>query len=89
MRTPPTPQNIPVHPLSRRYQTEDGPGPNLLQQKQQSQQLELYATNTVRSEADDEGNETKDTTTNNQPLTPKVQPIKSATERLKWKFLGW
>jgi len=89
MRTPPTPQNIPVHPLSRRYQTEDGPGPNLIQHKQQSQQLELYATNTVRSEADDEGNETKDTTTNNQPLTPKVQPIKSATERLKWKFLGW
>jgi len=94
IRTPPTPKNIPVHPLSRRYQTDDNtvnnspPPPPYLSQQQQ----ELYASNSnqVRSDVDDEANETKDTTTNIQPpLTPKIQPIKSATERLKWKFLGW
>ena len=101
MRTPPTPQNIPVHPLSRRYQPDqEGPA-----SPQLSQQQELYANklaernaNQVRSDVDDEANEAKDTTTtttttttNNvqQPLTPKIQPLRSATERLKWKFLGW
>ena len=102
MRTPPTPQNIPIHPLSRRYQPDHvaPAGP-----PSQPQQPELYAktqgernANTVRSDVDDEANEAKDTTTttattttNNiqQPLTQKIQPIRSATERLKWKFLGW
>merc|ERR1719336_2425819 len=36
MRTPPTPQNIPVHPLSRRYQPDHGaPAPPQSQQQQQ------------------------------------------------------
>merc|ERR1712203_90967 len=104
MRSPPVPQNIPVPPLSRRSQPDQGgPGPP---GSQPHQQPELYVNkqaernaNTVRSDVDDEANEAKDTTTvtttttttNNiqPPLTPKIQPIRSATERLKWKFLGW
>ena len=106
MRTPPTPQNIPIHPLSRRYQPDHSAAPQAAPQcppQQLSQQQELYANklaernaNQVRSDVDDEANEAKDTTTattttNNsqQPITPKIQPIRSATERLKWKFLGW
>ena len=106
MRTPPTPQDIPLHPLSRRYQPDQSSGQAGSPQcgpAGLSQQQELYANklgernaNQVRSDVDDEANEAKDTTTattttNNsqQPITPKIQPIRSATERLKWKFLGW
>ena len=89
----PSGQNIPVHPLSlsRRYQAEETAVKNSSPALRTHHNThELYATNQVRSEVNDEANETKDTSANNQPaLTPKIQPIKSATERLKWKFLGW
>jgi len=116
IRTPPTPHNIPIHPLSRRYQMDQS---GTQQQKRINNmshymgdtkpQNELYDTTNstdfhpvtrnnystiqtsnpvveVASEYDDktsEPNQTKET------QLPKSQTIRSATEKLKWKFLGW
>ena len=63
-------------------------------------QNELYATSNattatatatpVRSDSDVAGeNHTKDTTQQHQQQPPKSQSIRSTTEKLKWKFLGW
>merc|ERR1712228_981773 len=41
MRTPPTPQNIPIHPLSRRYQAEHSAPQAAPQCPPQPQQLQL------------------------------------------------
>ena len=62
-------------------------------QDQNKPQRELYASNgniaTDQVKGEDSaasGTQTKDC---QQQLLPKSQSIKSATEKLKWKFLGW
>ena len=116
IRTPPTPHNIPIHPLSRRYQMDQSATQQQKRINNMSHymgdtkpQNELYDTTNstdfhpvtrnnystiqtsnpvveVASEYDDktsEPNQTKET------QLPKSQTIRSATEKLKWKFLGW
>ena len=113
IRTPPTPHNIPIHPLSRRYQTsdiaQDSP-PQLQrienmssyiknQETKPSTQHELYSprsqpetrSTVVNDDTEDttDTNHTKDEAQSNHPVPRTTQSIKSATEKLKWKFLGW
>jgi len=116
IRTPPTPHNIPIHPLSRRYQTDQSANQQQKRINNMSHymgdtkpQNELYDTNNstdfhpatrnnystiptsnpaVEVSQYDENqpsgpNQTKET------QLPKSQTIRSATEKLKWKFLGW
>ena len=62
-------------------------------------QNELYSSNSerkitteVRTEPETPdsppGNQTKDNS-QHQQLAPKTQSIRTTTEKLKWKFLGW
>lgn len=112
IKTQPLPQNVPVHPLSRRYQAGASPsqhqGPTQRIENMSSYiqepgkpHNELYSSNSERSittevrnhpETPDssQGNQTKDNS-QQQQLPPKTQTqsIKSTTDKLKWKFLGW
>ena len=114
IRTPPTPHNIPIHPLSRRYQTsdlaQDSP-PQLQrienmssyiknQETKPSTTHELYSprsqsetrapvVNGVTDDTIHDTNHTKDEAQSNLAVPRTTQSIKSATEKLKWKFLGW
>jgi len=120
LRDAPVPQNIPIHPLSKRYQTTLAPikpspsnkpsaplsssdlriedvTPYMTDEDPSHKELdktqpELNA-NEVRSEMEVIANQTKENVANTQPqpLVPKTNMslAKAATEKLKWKFLGW
>ena len=106
IKTQPSPQNVPVHPLSRRYQAGASPSQQRIEnmssyiQEPGKPHNELYSssnsernvTTEVRNHLEtldtSSGNQTKDNT-QQQQLPPKTQSIKTTTEKLKWKFLGW
>jgi len=120
LREAPTPQSIPIHPLSKRYQTAMAPNkpsptnkpsaplsstdlriedvtPYMTDEEPSQKELdktqpEMNA-NEVRSEMEVLANQTKENVANSppQPLVPKsnMSLAKAATEKLKWKFLGW
>jgi len=106
IKTQPSAQNVPVHPLSRRYQAGASPSQQRIEnmssyiQEPGKPHNELYSssnsernvTTEVRNHLEtldsSSGNQTKDNS-QQQQLPPKTQSIKTTTEKLKWKFLGW
>jgi len=104
IRTPPTPHNIPIHPLSRRYQTSDlatnSPQPQRIENMSsyisdstKHTQHELYSPpqHTLEKQTEVKSDSVANTAVNNHTKDdpPRPQSIKTTTEKLKWKFLGW